>query len=164
MSNLGCRQSTRMRPGPLIRHQLPPPLDSRSFWLDERFAYTTVIIESGAKMAVFSSKPLNPSNLNRKIERKPWLFGIPFVLLMVAASYGMTTFTQTRYDLHDQKVKQVSKEQELKLDSNRRKFDIREEYFKLSAEGERDWEPKRIQRPKGLPEWGVPPTEPTPSN
>ena len=22
-----------------------------------------------------------------------------------------------------------------------------------------DWEPKRIQRPKGVPEWGVPPTE-----
>ncbi|KAG7085764.1 hypothetical protein E1B28_003305 [Marasmius oreades] len=111
-------------------------------------------------MAVFSSKPLNPSKLNRNVERKPWLIGIPFVLLMVAASYGMSTFTQTRYDLHDQKVKQVSKEQELRLDSNRRKFDIREEYFKLSAEGEKDWEPKRIQRPKGLPEWGIPPTEP----
>ncbi|EEB92304.1 hypothetical protein MPER_09212 [Moniliophthora perniciosa FA553] len=89
----------------------------------------------------------------------------------------MTPFAQTRYDLHDQKVKQarnhldqhckeritemvVSKEQELKLDGNRRKFDIREEYFKLSAD--EDWEPKRIQRPKGLPEWGVPPTEPPP--
>ena len=26
---------------------------------------------------------------------------------MVAASYGLTPFTQTRYDLHDQKVKHV---------------------------------------------------------
>ena len=66
---------------------------------------------------------------------------------MVAASYGLTPFTQTRYDLHDQNVKNVrlhlfiqysfiffnyskmSKEQELNLDKNRKKFDIREEYF-----------------------------------
>ncbi|KAJ8075861.1 Cytochrome oxidase assembly [Marasmius tenuissimus] len=110
---------------------------------------------------VFESKPLNPTKLNRTIQQKPWLFGIPFVLLMVAASYGMTTFTQTRYDLHDQKV---TKEQELGLDKNRRKFDIREEYFKLSAETDNNWEIKRIQRPKGLPEWGVPPTEPSPKS
>ena len=31
---------------------------------------------------------------------------------------------------------------------------------RLSALAGEDWEPKRIQRPKGLPEWGVPPTEP----
>ena len=75
----------------------------------------------------------------------------------------------------------MSKEQELNLDKNRKKFDIREEYFvafwffspslfhwysytsilqRLSAVAGEDWEPKRIQRPKGLPEWGVPPTEP----
>ena len=83
----------------------------------------------------------------------------------------------------------MSKEQELNLDKNRKKFDIREEYFvafflfffllplsfaifliqfffsffflqRLSAVADEDWEPKRIQRPKGLPEWGVPPTEP----
>ncbi|KAL0060776.1 Cytochrome oxidase assembly [Marasmius tenuissimus] len=112
----------------------------------------------------FESKPLNPTKFNRTIQQKPWLFGIPFVLLMVAASYGMTTFTQTRYDLHDQKVKKVTKEQELKLDKNRRKFDIREEYYKLSAEADNNWEIKRIQRPKGLPEWGVPPTEPPPED
>ena len=72
----------------------------------------------------------------------------------------------------------MSKEQELNLDKNRKKFDIREEYFvafgyfssfvgilipslqRLSAVADEDWEPKRIQRPKGLPDWGVPPTEP----
>ena len=73
----------------------------------------------------------------------------------------------------------MSKEQELNLDKNRKKFDIREEYFvafgfsfcsfigiliqslqRLSAVANEDWEPKRIQRPKGLPDWGVPPTEP----
>ena len=74
----------------------------------------------------------------------------------------------------------MTKEQELNLDKNRKKFDIREEYFvafgfftplfsfgilieslqRLSAVANEDWEPKRIQRPKGLPDWGVPPTEP----
>ncbi|TFK62494.1 hypothetical protein BDN72DRAFT_848592, partial [Pluteus cervinus] len=111
-------------------------------------------------MAIFSSKPLNATSLNKTIKKHPSVFGIPFLLLMVAASYGLSTITQTRYDLHDQKVKQLTKEQELKLNKNRKKFDIREEYFRLSAAANEDWEPKRIQRPKGLPEWGVPPTEP----
>ncbi|KAF5390657.1 hypothetical protein D9757_002765 [Collybiopsis confluens] len=114
-------------------------------------------------MARFETKPLNPSRLNRAVQKNPALFGIPFILLMVAASYGMSTFTQTRYDLHDQKVKQVTKEQELGLDKERKKFDIREEYFKLSAQADEGWESKRIQRPKGLPEWGVPPTIENPS-
>jgi len=74
----------------------------------------------------------------------------------------------------------VTKEEELKLKKDRKKFDIREEYFvrfhslsffaqcthcksiqRLSAQPNEDWEPKRIQRPNGLPEWGVPPTEPS---
>jgi len=31
---------------------------------------------------------------------------------------------------------------------------------RLSAPSNENWEPKRIARPKGLPEWGVPPAEP----
>jgi len=58
-------------------------------------------------MAVFPSKPLNERTLNRTVRRFPALFGVPFVLIMVAASYGLSTFTQTRYDLYDQRVKQV---------------------------------------------------------
>ncbi|KAF8912243.1 cytochrome c oxidase assembly protein COX16-domain-containing protein [Gymnopilus junonius] len=113
-------------------------------------------------MAVFTSRSSRPpSQLNRLVRKYPGLFGVPFCLLMVAASFGLTTFTQTRYDLHDKKVKNVSKEEELKLKKDRKKFDIREEYFRLSADIDQNWEQKRIQRPKGLPEWGVPPTEPT---
>ncbi|KAF9042597.1 hypothetical protein BDZ89DRAFT_934609, partial [Hymenopellis radicata] len=102
-----------------------------------------------------------PSKLNKMIRKNPLIFGIPFCLLMVGASFALTPFTQTRYDLQDQKLKAVTKEQEMGLDrKNRKKFDIREEYYRLSAESDGEWEPKRIQRPKGLPEWGVPPTEP----
>ncbi|KAG5338105.1 hypothetical protein E4T56_gene10284 [Termitomyces sp. T112] len=113
-------------------------------------------------MAVFPSKPWRDTPLNKTVKKYPALFGVPFVLIIVAASYGLSTFTQTRYDLHDQKVKQLTKEQELNLDRNRKKFDIREEYFRLNAVAEDSWEPKRIPRPKGLPEWGVPPPEPPP--
>ncbi|KAF8967290.1 cytochrome c oxidase assembly protein COX16-domain-containing protein [Flammula alnicola] len=99
-------------------------------------------------------------SMNQIVRKHPGLFGVPFVLIIVAASFGLTTFTQTRYDMHDRKVKHVTKEEELKLDKNRKKFDIREEYFRLSAAADEHWEPKRIARPKGVPEWGVPPTEP----
>ncbi|KAJ7115530.1 hypothetical protein C8R43DRAFT_1138155 [Mycena crocata] len=132
-------------------------------------------------MPVFSSRPLNPSRLNQIVKKQPLFFGVPFVLLMVISSYGLSAITQTKYDLRDQRVKQVqfsksspkfaslpailtimqvTKEEELKLDHNRKKFDIREEYFRLSAQPEEDWDMKRVPRPKGTPEWGVPPPEP----
>ncbi|OJA10462.1 hypothetical protein AZE42_05717 [Rhizopogon vesiculosus] len=110
---------------------------------------------------MFSSKPLNPTPLQSRLKRHPSLFGIPFLVIIVGASFGLQTFMQTRYDLQDQKVQQISNEQALGLDRKKKKFDIREEYYKLSAAGDQDWEPKRIARPKGSPEWGVPPSEPT---
>ncbi|KAI0263453.1 cytochrome c oxidase assembly protein COX16-domain-containing protein, partial [Gloeopeniophorella convolvens] len=111
-------------------------------------------------MAVFPSKSLNQSSLHQRLKRNPALFGVPFLLVMVGASFALQSFTQTRYDLHSQKVSQVSREQELGLDKSRKKFDMREEYFKLSVASEGEWEPKRIERPKGLPEWGVAPANP----
>lgn len=79
---------------------------------------------------------------------------------MVAASYGLTAFTQIRYDLHDKRVQTLSKEESLGLGKDRKKFDIREEYYRLSAAAEDHWENKRVERPKGLPEWGVAPEKP----
>ncbi|KAJ7484074.1 cytochrome c oxidase assembly protein COX16-domain-containing protein [Mycena galericulata] len=111
-------------------------------------------------MPAFPARPLNPSRLNTLVKKQPLLFGVPFILLMVATSYGLAAVTQTKYDLRDQRVKQVTKEQELKLEHNRKKFDIREEYFRLSAQPEEEWDMKRVPRPKGTPEWGVPPPEP----
>ncbi len=121
----------------------------------ESQAITGFFLVLQATMPVFTSRPLSASRFNRAVQKNPVIFGIPFILLMVSASYGLTTFTQTRYDLHDQKVQhvrtifrriysytflirlvQVTKEQELKLDKNRKKFDIREEYFvSLRASG-----------------------------
>ncbi|KAF7440334.1 Cytochrome oxidase assembly [Pleurotus ostreatus] len=110
-------------------------------------------------MAVFPSNPVNKTPMSQLLRKYPGLFGVPFVLLMVGASFMLTPFTQTRYDLQDQRVKQMNKADELRLDQKRKKFDIREEYFRLSAASDDEWESKRIKRPKGLPEWGVPPPE-----
>jgi cytochrome c oxidase assembly protein subunit 16 len=58
-------------------------------------------------MPAFASKPLNRSPLYRRLKKNPALFGVPFLLVMVGASFGLQSFTQTRYDLHSQKVTQV---------------------------------------------------------
>ncbi|OCH93448.1 hypothetical protein OBBRIDRAFT_713292, partial [Obba rivulosa] len=111
-------------------------------------------------MPPFQSTPLNTHPIHTLLRKYPGLFGVPFVLIIVGASFGLQSFTQTRYDLHKQKITQVSKEQELSMSKRRRKIDVREEYFRLSAAADEDWEQVRIPRPKGLPEWGVPPPEP----
>ncbi|KAI0628508.1 cytochrome c oxidase assembly protein COX16-domain-containing protein [Trametes polyzona] len=110
-------------------------------------------------MPTFSSNPLNAPAYSRVFRKYPALFGVPFVLLIVGASFGLQQSTQMRYELHDQKVTVVSplKEQELGLAENRRKIDIRGGILRAAAAAE-DWEPKQIERPKGLPEWGVPPS------
>ncbi|KIM77476.1 hypothetical protein PILCRDRAFT_616182 [Piloderma croceum F 1598] len=110
-------------------------------------------------MPTFQSDSLRSQTIHRVLRKYPGLFGVPFLILMVGASFGLQSFTQIRYDLHDKKIQQVTAEQALGLDKNRKKFDIREVYYKLSASSDDDWEQKRIARPKGVPEWGVPPTE-----
>jgi len=48
---------------------------------------------------------------------------------MVAASFGLASLTQTRYDYNATKVQTISKEEELKMKKDRKRIDIREEYF-----------------------------------
>ncbi|KAG8218014.1 cytochrome c oxidase assembly protein COX16-domain-containing protein [Butyriboletus roseoflavus] len=111
-------------------------------------------------MPTFRSNRLSSSSIQRTLKQYPALFGLPFILIMVGASFGLQSFTQIRYDLQDKRIKQLSQEEALGLDKSKKKFDIREEYYKLSAMGEQEWEPKRIARPRDVPEWGVPPTRP----
>lgn len=135
-------------------------------------------------MAVFPTLPLTPSRTTTVVRsasrRRPFLyFGLPFVFVVVASSFGLSTLTQTRYDLRDTKVNSVSKEEALHMNKNRKKIDIREEYFRLQAKdvaagkmsangtgkgkaagamgGDADlddWDNKRIQRLPGQAEWG----------
>ncbi|GAA5887153.1 hypothetical protein JCM6882_009465 [Rhodosporidiobolus microsporus] len=112
-------------------------------------------------MANFGSKPLNPSALTSSLRRQPFLlFGLPFLFTIVGASFALSSFTQTRYDYRDQKVQSVSKEEELGMRKDRRRVDVREEYFRMQATGDLDhassasWENKRVERLPGQAEWG----------
>lgn len=59
-------------------------------------------------MPPFQTNRLNATPVYILLRKRPSLFGVPFVLLIVGASFGMQQFTQTRYDLQDQKVRNVS--------------------------------------------------------
>ena len=82
------------------------------------------------------SSPLHSSNLTLTLRRHPFaFFGLPFITTIVVASWGLSSFTQTRYDLRDEKVHAVTKEDELHMKKDRRKFDVREEYYVSGESG-----------------------------
>jgi cytochrome c oxidase assembly protein subunit 16 len=58
----------------------------------------------------FSSKPLNSSGagLNSFLRRNPAFFGIPFIIIIVGASFGMKSFTEVGVEKKDGKVTTVS--------------------------------------------------------
>lgn len=58
-------------------------------------------------MPSFQRNPINPNPVHTLLRKHPSLFGVPFILIIVGASFGLSNFTQTRYDLQDQKVKNV---------------------------------------------------------
>ena len=58
-------------------------------------------------MGVFDSKPLNTTPLNSTLRRNPLLFGVPFVMIMVVASYALVPLAQTKYELQDRKISKV---------------------------------------------------------
>jgi hypothetical protein len=41
------------------------------------------------------------------VRKHPWIVGVPFVILIVGASFAMVPFTQTRYELEKQQTTQV---------------------------------------------------------
>ena len=89
-------------------------------------------------MAVFQSKKYQPSSYGSSIPAKyraalskhPFiLFGLPFIATMVAGSFFLTPATAIRYERHDAKVRQLTKEEELGIGKDRRKINIRDEYY-----------------------------------
>lgn len=77
------------------------------------------------------------------------LFGLPFITTMVAGSFFLTPATALRYERHDRKVKQISREEAMGLGKDRRKIDMREEYYRLAMKDIDDWEQKRVKRLPG---------------
>ncbi|KAJ3187008.1 hypothetical protein HDU85_007046 [Gaertneriomyces sp. JEL0708] len=76
--------------------------------------------------------------------------GLPFAAMMVLGSMGLAHLAQARYDYHDQKTKLLAKKEVLKLDANRKPFNVQEEYWKLASKKRDwdDWDMVRVPRPE----------------
>ncbi len=89
-------------------------------------------------MAVFPSKRYRPSShqstfaakYRAALSKHPFaLFGLPFIATMVVGSFFLTPATALRYERFDRKVKQLSKEEELGIGKNKRRIDMKDEYY-----------------------------------
>jgi len=112
-------------------------------------------------MAVFQAKKFRstaqqntlPARYRSALSRHPFLlFGLPFITTMVAGSFFLTPATAIRYERHDAKVRQLTKEEELGIGKDRRRIDLKEEYYKLAAKDLDSWEQKRVKRLPGEPD------------
>ncbi|KAJ4523101.1 Cytochrome oxidase assembly [Exophiala dermatitidis] len=136
-------------------------------------------------MAIFQSKPFRSSRTQgkdlwerlsaiyrQKIAKNPFLFfGLPFMSLMVGASFLLTPAAALRYEKHDRKNRQLTDSEKLELglkggvlgegnltyNPRRRKvlkgeLNERDEYYRLMAKDLDNWEQKRVERLKGEPD------------
>lgn len=89
-------------------------------------------------MAVFGKKKyVSASEANTiaaryrsALAKRPFLlFGLPFLAIIVGGSFALTPATAIRFERHDRKVRQMTREEELGVGRAGRKVDIREEYY-----------------------------------
>ncbi|KAI8262578.1 Cytochrome c oxidase assembly protein COX16 [Colletotrichum sp. SAR11_239] len=109
-------------------------------------------------MAVFDNKKFKASvdtnnfaaRYRAMMAKRPFLlFGLPFVAVMVAGSFVLTPATAIRYEKHDRRVRQMTRDEELSMRRSARKVDMKEEYYRLAAKDIDNWEQKRVKRFKG---------------
>ncbi|TKA77850.1 Cytochrome c oxidase assembly protein COX16, mitochondrial [Friedmanniomyces simplex] len=109
-------------------------------------------------MPVFQSKRFRPSSANSTVAvryrnallRHPFaLFGLPFIATMVLGSFFLTPATALRYERHDMKVRQLTEDERLGIGKDKRRIDMKEEYYKLAAKDLDNWEQKRVKRLPG---------------
>lgn len=76
------------------------------------------------------------------LAKRPFLlFGLPFMAIIVAGSFVLTPATAIRYEKHDRKVRQMSREEELGVGRDRRKVNIKDEYYVSGGGGGGTMEP-----------------------
>jgi cytochrome c oxidase assembly protein subunit 16 len=90
-------------------------------------------------MPVFTSKKFTPSTQGSSfsaryraaLAKHPFvLFGLPFLATMLLGSFFLTPATALRFERHDRKTRQMTKEEEMGFQAReKRKFDMREEYY-----------------------------------
>jgi cytochrome c oxidase assembly protein subunit 16 len=138
----------------------------------------------------FSSKSFKatlPNTLAAKyrkaLQKHPFaLFGLPFLATIVAGSFLLTPATALRYERYDRKNQQISQEEAMGLGQNRRKVNMKDEYYvsgplrsaregvnscktrrtyctfilttmqRLQAKDLEDWEQRRVKRLPGEPD------------
>ncbi|KAK6357865.1 Cytochrome oxidase assembly [Orbilia blumenaviensis] len=109
-------------------------------------------------MPTFQSKPFRSSawehtvaaKYRRHLKRHPFmLFGLPFILTMVAGAFFLTPAQALRYEKHDRKVRKLTQEEALGLQKDRRGVDMNEEYYRLMGKDLDNWEQKRVERLPG---------------
>ncbi|KAI1337112.1 cytochrome c oxidase assembly protein COX16-domain-containing protein [Xylariaceae sp. FL0016] len=109
-------------------------------------------------MAVFQAKKFRGSadantfaaKYRAMMARRPFLlFGLPFMSVIVAGSFVLTPATAVRYEKHDRRVRQMTRDEELGVGKAGRKVNIKEEYYRLAAKDLDDWEQKRVKRLPG---------------
>lgn len=84
------------------------------------------------------------------LKKSPFLyFGLPFCSMIVLGSYWLEGFTSVKFERDDRRIQEMNEEEVLKLKKNQRKFDIKEEYYRLQGIGEEEWEPVRVKRIDG---------------
>lgn len=96
-------------------------------------------------MPAFQSKPFRPSSAQKatfgdriaaayraRLNKHPFLlFGLPFIAVIVSASFVLTPATALRYERHDRKSRQLNDMDRLGLGKGARRvseFNIQEEY------------------------------------
>ncbi|KAI0119703.1 cytochrome c oxidase assembly protein COX16-domain-containing protein [Daldinia grandis] len=77
------------------------------------------------------------------------LFGLPFMSVIVAGSFVLTPATAVRYEKHDRRVRQMTREEELGVGKTGRRVNMKDEYYRLAAKDIDNWEQKRVKRLPG---------------
>lgn len=68
--------------------------------------------------------------------KRPFLmFGLPFMSIIVAGSFVLTPATAVRYEKHDRRVRQMTKEEELGVGKGGRRVNIKDEYYVSLSRG-----------------------------
>ncbi len=149
------------------------------------FHFTHNSCVRGLNMPTFQSKPFRSSRgqandlgerigraYRNRLDQNPFLFfGLPFISLILAASFLLTPATALRYEKHDRKNRTLTHAEAMELglkggaegegalqyNPRRRVVAMggtseRDEYYKLMAKDLDDWEQKRVERWKGEPD------------
>ncbi|EDK47044.1 cytochrome c oxidase assembly protein COX16 [Acetobacter pasteurianus] len=91
------------------------------------------------------------------VKKNHFLFlGLPFILSIVAGSLYLQKFTSIKWEKYDDKYQQLGEEEMMDLIENKRKFDKKDDYYRLQGfltdhlekEVSDDYEIVRVQRKK----------------